>query len=162
MFAGIGAERSKGFSLIEVILGFGLASVLLLTVVLLGTSALSSDAKVSHTQVASAVAESQLDLLGANIAVNGSSARSDFWSASDGAYSGSGTSAITESNGVEYQCEYTLATVNDSGGQPLGGAGNRLRQVNLKLSWWEGEKGRPGYGRSVLHRTRLFRQSHVR
>ncbi len=146
----------------EVILGFGLAAVLLMTVVLLGTSALSSDSKVSHNQVASAVAESQLDLLGARVSTQNSPARTNFWSAPDGPYSSPETATDVKSNGIEYRCEYSLSTVLDSGGLPVGGNGNHLRQVNLSLSWWEGEKGRPGYGRSVIHRTRLFRQSYVR
>lgn len=146
----------------EVMLGFGLAAVLLLTVVLLGTSALSSDSKVNQAQVASAVGESQLDLLGASIAVGNSPARTSFWNAADGQYSGPGVETTVENNGVEYRSVFTLTTVTGSDGQPLGGPENRLRQVNLELSWWEGEKGKPGYGRSVLHRTRLFRQSNVR
>lgn len=146
----------------EIVLGLGLVAVLLLTIVLMGTAALSGDTKASHSQIASAVAESQLDLLAAGVAVKDSPARQQFWSASDGPYTGAGSTAKLNSNGTDYDLKYTVNTVRENGGSPMGGPGNLLKQVDLEVSWWDGEKGRPGYGRFFLKRTRLCRQTDVR
>lgn len=160
----MGTRKSVGgaFSLLEVVLGMGLAAVLLLTVILMGMTALSGDTKASHSQLASAVAESQLDLLGAGIAAEDSAARRDFWNAPEGRYAGGGTVSKLTSDGTDYELAYTVTIVKDNGGSPLGVTGNQLRQVDLQVSWWEGEKGRPGYGRMSLARTRLFRETDVR
>lgn len=159
---GSGPFRFRGFSLLEVVLGLGLAAVLLLTVVLMGTAALSGDTKVGHSQIASSVAEAQLDLLGARIASKNSAARQQFWQAPDGPYSGPGVTSQLTSNGTDYTLSYRLRTVNETNGEPVGGADNGLRQVDLEVAWWDGEKGKPGYGRLALARTRLFRQTDVR
>lgn len=135
--------------------------MLLLTIIMLGTAALSGDAKSSQSQVAGALAESQLEILRAEMSTANPTIRAEFWDAPDGPYSGQGTEQQILSNNTVYTLEYTVSTVRDGSGAPLGVDGNRLRQVDLKVSWWEGEQGRPGYGRLFVTRTRLLRESDV-
>lgn len=157
----MGSRNSQrtAFTLIEFILGLGLAAVLLLTIIMLGTAALSGDAKSSQSQVASALAENQLEILRSEVATPDPTAHAEFWNAPEGPYEGLGTQEKILSNNTEYTLEYTISIVRDSSGAPLGMSGNQLRQVDLKVSWWEGEKGRPGYGQLFVTRTRLLRES---
>lgn len=152
----------RGFTLIEVMVGIGLAGALVLLVLLLGTTAVSTDAKASDRQIAAAVAEGQLDLLSRQIAIKGSGPRGAFWSSPDGIYSGSPVTASVLSNGTEYQLKYDVSTPEGPTGGPVGGFGNRLRQVQLTVTWWQGEKGKTGYGQFSLQRTRVLRESYVR
>jgi hypothetical protein len=146
----------------EVMVGIGMAGALLLLILLLGVTAVSTDAKASDRQIAAAVAESQLDVLGRQVAIEGSSARRAFWVAPDGPYRGPGAQANMVSNGTEYNLEYTLETLRTPTGDLAGGPDNRLRLVRLLVTWWEGEKGRVGYGQFTIHRTRVLRESDVR
>ena len=142
--------------------GIGLAGALVLMVLLLGTTALTTDAKASDRQIAAAVAESQLDLLSRQVTLKDSPERAAFWVAADGAYRGPGVLASLISNGTEYSLEYTVSTLRNPAGNLAGGPDNRLRQVNLVVSWWQGEKGHTGYGQFTVYRTRVLRESDVR
>jgi type II secretory pathway pseudopilin PulG len=155
-------SRATAFTLLEVMLGIGLAGTLLLMVLLLASSALTSDSKASDRQIASAVAEAQLDLLARRVALAGSPARQAFWQAPDGEYSGAGVEPSVLSNGTAYTLSYRLEWLRDAGGQPLGQAGNRMRQVLLRVEWWEGEAGRRGHGQFTVDRIRVLRESDVR
>lgn len=156
-----GKQRVAAFSLAEILLGIGMAAVLLLTVLLLTTSALQSDQKVETRHVAAALAESQLESLGRTIASPGAAARDAFWSAPDGILGGLGLPSTMTSNGTEFSLQFTATTLLDSSGQPLGGNGNRMRQVEAEVEWWNGEKGRPGYGQLKVRRTLVVRESDV-
>ena len=157
-----GAARKNGFTLVEVMIGIGLAGTLVLTMLLLATTALRGDSKASDRQIASAVAEAQLDLLSRRVASQDSAARLAFWQAPDGPYSGAGITPTLVSNGTEYRLAYEIEFLQDPGGNILGMGGNRLRQVRLTVAWWQGEQGRPGYGQFTIARTRVFRESDVR
>jgi hypothetical protein len=146
----------------EVMVGIGLAGALVLMVLLLGTTALTTDAKASDRQIAAAVAESQLDLISRQVTMQNSPERAAFWVAPDGVYGGPGVMPSLTSNGTEYTLEYTLTTLRHPSGELAGGPDNRLRQLNLVVSWWQGEKGRTGYGQFTVYRTRVLRESDVR
>lgn len=163
------ATKKLAFTLIEVIVSLGLAAALALLMLLLGTTALSTDAKVNNRQLAAAVVEAQLELLGANVAIRQDPknrdvpnlVREQFWMAADGAYSGPGTSPSIDSGGTSYSLSYHITTVTNTN-PALNASGNRLRKVDLTASWWEGEKGRPGYGNLSITRSRVLRESDVR
>ena len=152
----------RAFTLIEVMVGIGLAGALILLMLLLGTTAVSTDAKASDRQIAAAVAESQLELLGRQVAMKDSTARAAFWRAPDAEYQGPGVQTSLTSNGTDFTLVYTLETLRGPTGEITGGPGNRMRQVKLTVAWWEGEKGRSGYGQFTVYRTRLLRESDVR
>lgn len=158
------SQKAAAFSLLEVMVGIGLAGGLVLLIMLLSTTALRTDQKVGDKQIAAAVAESQLDLLGGAIAVKDSPARQQFWSGPDGPYTGPGVTSSVRSNGTDYTLEYRVETITDPSGTTLNssGGGNRLRQVNLVLRWWSDQESRTGYGDLFIRRTRIFRESHVR
>lgn len=138
----------------------GLAGALVLMILLLATTALSSDAKASDRQIASALAEAQLDLLTGQVGLKDSPERAAFWQATDGPYAGA--PGTLTSNGTEFTLSYQLEFLRGPSGESVGGAANRICQVRLSVAWWEGEKGRPGYGTFVIHRTRVLRESDVR
>lgn len=140
----------------------GLAGALILLILLLGTTAVSTDAKASDRQIAAAVAESQLDVLARQVAMKDSPARVAFWQAPDSEYKGPGVQTSLTSNGTNFTLVYTLETLHGRTGELTGGSGNRMRQVKLTVAWWEGEKGRSGYGQFTVYRTRLLRESDVR
>ena len=152
----------NAFTLIEVMVGIGLAGALILLILLLGTTAVSTDAKASDRQIAAAVAESQLELLGRQVAMKDSPARTAFWQAPDSEYKGPGVQTTLTSNGTNFTLAYTLETLRGPTGELIGGPGNRMRQVKLTVAWWEGEMGRTGYGQFTVYRTRLLRESDVR
>lgn len=156
------AAAREAFTLIEVMVGIGLAGALVLLVLLLGTTAVSTDAKASERQIAAAVAEGQLELLCRRAGLEGGPERTAFWGSGDGLYSGPGTRSEVTSNGTVYRLEYRLRTLQGPTGGAIGGPANRLRQVQLKITWWQGEQGKPGYGQFSLRRTRLLRESNVR
>ncbi len=163
------AHKTLAFSLLEVMVGIGLAGGLVLLILLLSTTALRTDQKVGDKQIAAAVAESQLDLLSGAVAVKDSPARQQFWSSPDGTYTGSGSISKVRSNGTDYTLRYRVETITTPGGSTLnsGSGGNRLRQVTLLLSWWSdkdtpGEDSHSGYGDLFIRRTRILRESHVR
>ncbi len=156
------AETPRGFTLIEVMVGIGMAGALVLMVLLLGTTAVSTDSKASEQQIAAAVAEGQLELLSRQVSMDKSSAREKFWTTGDGPYSGPAAQTQVSSNGTDYQLEYQLKTPQGPTGGNIGSPGNRLRQVQLQVTWWQGEKGKPGYGQFSLQRTRVLRESNVR
>lgn len=148
------------FTLAEVIVGIGLAGALVMLMLLLGTMALATDAQANSRQLASAYAEAKLATLSAQVSVRDSAERNSFIHASDGLYSGTGIANKESSNGVTYTLEYKIKTLPTSAtSDPLGA---KLRQVDLKVSWWEGEQGKPGYGRLSLERTRVIRESSTR
>lgn len=161
--------KKLAFTLIEVIVSLGLAAALALLMLLLGTTALSTDAKVNNRQLAAAVVEAQLELLSANVALRQNPknsgqlnpVRQTFWAAADGAYSGPGTNASIESGGISYKLSYHITAVTNTN-PALNASGNRLRKVDLTASWWEGEEGRPGYGNLTITRSRVLRESDVR
>ena len=69
------------------------------------------------------------------------------------------------SNRTDFRFQYRFITVNESGTGDLLGrerAGNRLRKVDLDVSWWSGEEGKPGYGQLRVKATRLIRESDLR
>lgn len=146
----------------EVMVGIGLAGALILLILLLGTSAVSTDAKASDRQIAAAVAESQLELLGRQVALDDNPARAAFWSAPDGEYLGPGVQTELTSNGTDFTLLYEVETLRTPTGSLVGGSGNRLRQIKLTVTWWGGEKGRPGYGQLAVFRTRVLRESDVK
>lgn len=155
------SQRLSAFTLVEVIVGIGLAGALVLLVLLVGATALRTDAKASDQQIAAAVAESQLDVLSRAIMVPGSSARISFWSAGEGSYSAPPVTASVFSNGTEYYLKYTLQNLPSKSGGTLSSVGNRLRQVQLQVTWGNGEQGTPGFGQFSILRTRVLRESHV-
>lgn len=152
----------RAMTLFEVVVGIGLAGTLVLMVLLLGTTALSTDAKASDRQIASAVAESQLDILARSVSLKDSPARIQFWGAQNGEYTGPPVAASVMSNGTQYGLSYHVETVRSPTGDLLGGTSNRLRKVDLTVSWWEDGKGRPGYGDLRVERTRVLRESDIR
>jgi type II secretory pathway pseudopilin PulG len=154
--------RHSGLTLLEVMVSIGLAGALVLMMLLLGTTAISTDAKASDRQIASAVAESQLDLLTREVSMRDSDAREAFWRAADGPYAGLPVQPSLVSNGTEYSLTYSLQMMRSPTGAPAGGPSNRLRQVNLVVSWWSGEQGKAGYGQFTVQRTRVLRESNVR
>lgn len=146
----------------EVMVGIGLAGALILLILLLGTSAIFTDAKASDRQIAAAVAESQLELLTRHVSMKDSAERTAFWSAPDGDYQGPGVQTTLTSNGTDFTLSFELETLRGPTGVQLGSPGNRLRQVKLTVTWWSGEKGKPGYGQLRIFRTRVLRESDVK
>ncbi len=161
----IPSEKARsGFSLAETVLGIGLSAALILTLLVLTTAALNTDSKTGHHQAASALAESELDRLVRSVSILGSSARSSFWNSPDGEYSGPPTQNNLISGNTEYNLKFFSKTLSDASGTELGidSPRNRLRKVDVEVSWWSGEEGRPGYGQLSVTRTRLVRESDLR
>lgn len=163
-------HRVRGFSLAEALIGIGLATVLILSIIAMTTAALTGDQKAEMRQVALAVANSELNRFSKAVAVKGNAARDAFWGAVDGApgqtltYTGSGTRSPIKSNGTEFEILYQYQTVLEKGGTDTLGSeepDNRVRKIDLKLSWWNGEEGKPGYGQLTLMTTRLLRESDI-
>lgn len=156
--------RRRGLSLLEVIIGIGLAGVLVLSILLLATTSVQTDQKVTDRHIAAALAESQLETLARRISVEASPARAAFWSAPDGPYSGLGAPTTLTSNGTEFTLAYEISTITQPAGNDLGSAvpENRLRRVALLVTWWQGEQGRPGYGSLSVKRVSLVRESDIR
>lgn len=143
----------------------GLAAVLILTIIALTTAALSGDQKAEMRQIALALTDVELNRFAKAVSVKGSPARAAFWNATDGAYTGTGTNPTVNTNDTEFSLEYTVTTVTKpSSTATFGDAkpGNRLRKLDLKVSWWNGEQGKPGYGRLSVSGTRLLRESDLR
>jgi hypothetical protein len=147
-----------------------LAAILILSIIALSTAALSGDTKAEMTQVALSTADAELNRFARAVGVVGSSARGDFWGTSDDFstytdYTGSGTLDQTNTNRTEFRFTYRFISVNEAGTGTLLGEnkpGNRLRKVDLTVSWWNGEEGKPGYGQLFITATRLLRESDLR
>ncbi|MFA7480322.1 MAG: hypothetical protein WC314_07440 [Vulcanimicrobiota bacterium] len=163
-------SKRLGFSMVEAVIGIGLAAVLILSIIALSTAALSGDSKAEMTQVALSAADAELNRFARAVSVVGSSARSEFWSAPDSVseyqkYSGAGALSESTSNRTAFTYEYRYVSVGAAGGTALLGKeqpDNRLRKVDLTVGWWNGEEGKPGYGRLTLTATRLIRESDLR
>lgn len=147
----------------------GLAAILILSIIAITTTALSGDSKVEMRHMALAMADSELNTFARAVTLSGSGARSAFWgdsSTDDGSYydyNGSGTRANAVVQNTEFTFEYRYATLLD-GAQTLGNErpSNRLRKVDLTVSWWNGDEGKPGYGQLSVKSTRLIRESDIR
>lgn len=149
-------------------IGIGLAAVLILSIIALSTAALSGDTKAEMTQVALSTADAELNRFARAVSVVGSGARTNFWDSSDSTsgyidYTGPGTLDEQTANRTKFAFKYRYTTVGDGGGllgrdKPQ----NRLRKVDLTVSWWNGEEGKPGYGELAVTATRLIRESDLR
>ena len=165
----LSTKQVTGFSLAEALMGIGLAAVVILSIIAMTTAALGGDQKAEMRQIALAVADSEINRFTRAVAVKGNSARDAFWAAPDGAigatstYAGSGTVRSIKSNGTDFECFYEYQTLYD-GSDTLGHEvpDNRVRKLNLQLTWWNGEEGKPGYGQLFLKTTRLIRESDIR
>lgn len=122
------------------------------------------------TQVALSTADAELNRFARAVGVANSSARTEFWGTPDDFesytnYEGAGTLDSTKSNRTVFEFSYRFISVSEAGSEKLLGsekANNRLRKLDLKVSWWNGEQGKPGYGRLSLTATRLLRESDQR
>ena len=160
--------KRAAFTLAEAVIGIGLAAVLILSIIALSTAALSGDTKAEMTQVALSTADAELNRFARAVSVIGSGARGSFWSATDKTsgyvdYTGPGTQGVQTANRTKFSFEYRYVTLGDSGGlfgreKPQ----NRVRKVDLTVSWWNGEEGKPGYGKLSVTATRLIRESDLR
>jgi hypothetical protein len=158
-------QLSKGFSLAEAVIGIGMATILILTIIALTTAALSGDQKAEMRQIALALADTELNRFAKVVGVVGSSTRSSFWAAPDGVYSGPGTRPVINTNKTKFDLVYGTSTLNDlSTSVPIGQEkdDNRLRKIDLTVTWWNGEQGKPGYGQLSVKSTRLVRESDLR
>ena len=143
---------------------------MILSIIALSTAALSGDSKAEMTQVALSAADAELNRFAREVSVVGSSARNQFWNASDSTtgyqdYKGAGTLGQTQTNRTNFSLKYRYTTVGEAGGTTLLGQekpGNRMRKVDLTVSWWNGEEGKPGYGELSVTTTRLIRESDLR
>ncbi|MBI3925132.1 MAG: hypothetical protein HY319_06295 [Armatimonadetes bacterium] len=156
--------RIPGFTLIELLLAVLLLTLIILMLVGLTTSALRSEEKAARLGRASDVAESLLARTVYDVQWDlPAGTRSSFWSAAGGtAWLGPTTVTL---GGVEYDYTVYADTVADTVGTPLGTVsgepGNRVKKVDLVLTWWDsGESGgqRQGYGRLELQATRLVNE----
>lgn len=140
-----------------------MAAVLILSIIALSTAALSGDQKAEMRQVALALADAELNRFAKEVSVANSAARNAFWASNDGAYTGSGTHSSLGANNTEFTLEYRFITLM-AAGDTLGSErpNNRLRKVDLAVSWWNGESGKPGYGQLSVKTTRLVRESDIR
>lgn len=150
-----------GFSLAEILIGMGMLAVLLLTILLLTASALQGDQKVEARNIGAEVCQSQLEFLQRSVSDPADPLREEFWTTANGAFVPNGQAVTVSSGGTEFAVNFTVLTLQGSSGGPVGGDGNRLRQVEATATWWNGEKGKPGYGQLLVRRTLLFRESDV-
>ncbi|MCA9776022.1 MAG: hypothetical protein KC800_04870 [Candidatus Eremiobacteraeota bacterium] len=122
------------------------------------------------TQVALSTADAELNRFSRAVSVVGSSERSQFWTAADSTtayvdYTGAGATDEATSNRTKFTFKYRYVTVGSAGGATLLGderPNNRMRKVDLTVSWWNGEEGKPGYGELAVTATRLIRESDLR
>lgn len=152
-------EKSRGFSLPEVILALGLLAVAILSLLAVSVSTLRSDSKALETAagrlIADQVMKRLLDQMAEDPAVRESFLSGDFqlqpWD--------QGT--LTHDNTV---FSYTILarTVRDGAGDPVGkeAPGNRLKKVDIKV-WWtdEANRTRQGYGRLQVETTQLISEA---
>ncbi len=145
----------SGFSLPELVLGLGLLAGLMLAILGLSFAALTTDSKVEQLQISGALAESELERFSRRVSKKDSPVRVHFWNASNGPYSSPHAPGVFQLGGVDYELEWFVESVPNT-------APDRLRKLDLKVSWWSGEEGRAGYGRQTVERTRLVRESDLR
>lgn len=160
-------NHKRGFSLAEAIIGIGLATVLILSIIAVSTAALSGDQKAEMRQMALTLADSELNRFSKAVGVSGTAARNEFWGYTPlaGPYEGAGTRPTLKSGNTEFALTYRFETLqNATSGADLGEEqpNNRVRKVDLTVAWWNGEEGKPGYGQLFVRSTRLVRESDVR
>ena len=158
------ASPREGFSLAEAVIGIGLAAMLILSIIGLTTASLRGDQVAEIRQLALARANAELNKLGQQVSVVGTPARVAFWNSPDGLYTGPGTIATAVSNKVEFNLSYRCRVLLKVDGTPVGAERprNRIKKVDLIVSWWEGNQGTPGYGKLSVTASRLIRESDVR
>ncbi len=165
-------NRRSGFSLAEAVIGIGLATVLILSIIALTTAALSGDQKAEMRQIALSTADSELNRFAKVVAVAGSGPRESFWTSGDGPYTGPGTRSEVKTNKTDFTLSYNVTTVSRADGSGDIGVDedadtdtpdrNRLRKLDLTVTWWNGEEDKPGYGQLSVTSTRLLRESELR
>lgn len=143
-------RASRGFTLAELLLAVGLLALVILTLAALITSAIRSNEKGTRTAQAVDVADALLARRLYDVEWDlPPGTRDAFWAAS-GAWLPPTTATM---GGVDYQ--YTVFADTVAG---VGGAGNRLKKVDLVMSWWDSGQGggqRQGYGRLEVQASRL-------
>lgn len=138
-----------------------LAGFLILIMVLclawLGLSVLRGTQKGSDTSAAQVAAEHILNAFLEEMRKTTPIATS-FWSGSTFSRPGH-----FQMNHTDFAYQLDAVTVTDSSGTPLGGGvpGNGVKQIQLKLNWWDSSQTsgqRQGYGKLEYSVTRLFSQ----
>jgi len=127
--------RPSAFSLPEVVLAVALAAIVVLLLVALGLSALKSNQKASDQVLAQSLAHQWVER---ELYQAQQNASSGLWSANSdtSAYSTQQVSVGLNS----YQMALYVSDFNDP-------ATPRLKRLRLRVSWWDGDDRRAGYGR---------------
>lgn len=134
-----GRSGRRGFTLVEVLLATAVLGATLLTLVSVCGLGLRANKKSLYALTAAQVAERQLDRWISRAVVNDepSGARRQFWT-DEGLWK-QGEETI---GGVKYEYRISIRTVPGAGDAV---PNNRLKKVDIEVSWLEGE--REGLGR---------------
>jgi type II secretory pathway pseudopilin PulG len=154
----------SGFTLAEVLLAAGTIAVCILTVTLLLISLLRASRKSVDVSASELAADQIMNLLIYQAEYND---HANFWDneypAPGGPHYAQGT---WRSNETDFLYEFDAETIPDAtqaGNPPLGGSTalrNRLKQVTLRLTWWDGNTGqnRANYGKLRREVSRLIHE----
>lgn len=141
-------SRRSGFTLAEILLAFALLATTILTLVALSFYAYKAGKKSSNKTEASQIAVSLLSSVS-------HSAASDpaFWSADHlSTPYRSGTRKVGK---TEYEFEvFSETLINETNGDPLGGADNRIKKIDVVVKWF-GDSNKEGFGKRSIRNSCL-------
>lgn len=125
----------SGFSLAEILLGVALAAVVVLTLVALSLTALKGNRKAGDQTLAQTLAHQQLER---EIYQAQQDTTAAFWGADSDANPLSQNDLTVGTQTFRAALYVSEASTSEA---------PNLKRCRLRMSWWGGEKGRPGYGR---------------
>ncbi|MGE0489394.1 MAG: type II secretion system protein J [Vulcanimicrobiota bacterium] len=157
-------SKRQGFTLAEMILAIAFAAVAILTLLVLCGSALRANQRTADSTLAETLARSEFERLRARVAGDEPAGCHDsFWN-----HTGPGPwtppwnpSGQVRLDRTDFSLTIYAETVPDATTGFALGTGltgvehpdNRVKKVDLVISWMDGE--RQGYGRTTIHRSRL-------
>lgn len=134
------SRLGRAFTLAEVMLALGLATVILLSLVSLSAVALQSTQKGSDALAAEECAHAVLERFVYGLEGAGPS----FWTQTS--YASPYATDDVQVGSTTYSSKLNIA--------PVSGV-NGLLKVQVQVSWWAGEKGRTGYGQLTREAVRF-------
>ena len=158
--------RRSGLSLVEIVFSLAILAVAFLSMISIASLALRSQAKSQTNQTAVQVAHRQINR--AIIQVQSDTpagSYSKFWTSDFPCPTTPWTVGNDTVGSTPYSYAVYASTVTNSSGAPLGGTvppsgpGNRMKQVDVVVTWWSTDGSREGYGRLQTQMTRLINET---